>query len=266
MEYTPPATALETDILIAARQWFDDDPSDYPLSFSFSFLEEGEATTRELGKRSYASSAMLLKPSEGNLTIFCYVYDSYLAVSTFAQSLDILPGNVLDTSATTALLGSIQNTVDEGDVDGSSQLVSNIALTLNKDAARRRRRRLMSDDGGMDYDHHSHLRRLTSLDTSEASSTRENLMDFVVSTGSTASTDPLVTKQRAGTVELLVQTTEETSVGLLDKGADMMTDLVGTARMSGELAEGGANAMASALGLISLMSPNVLVHFLVYNV
>ena len=31
-----------------------------PLSFSFSYLEEGEATTRELGKRSYA--ALLLDP------------------------------------------------------------------------------------------------------------------------------------------------------------------------------------------------------------
>ena len=75
-------------------------------------------------------------------------------------------------------------------------------------------------------------------------------MDVVVSTGGSASADPLVTKQRAGTVQLLVQTTEETSAGLLDKGADLMTGLVGTASSAGELADGGANAMLSALGLM----------------
>ena len=256
LEYDPPALALQSDILLAARQWFDDDPSDYPLSFSFSYLEDGVASTRELGKRSYAPSAMLRKPSEGNLTIFCYVYDSYLAVATMVKYLPIKPGSVLNPEATGELLGSIQSTVDEGDVDGSSQLVSSIAATLNKDADRRRRRRMLLSATGAqesmmsEEDYAPHHRRLSTLDEGQASEARENLMDFVVSTGETASNDPLVTKQRAGTVELLVQTTEETSSGLLDKGAELMTGLIGTSKSAGEMAEGGAGSMVSALGLM----------------
>ena len=83
------ARALETDVTLNAVQWFDDDPADYPLSYSFGYRERGSSSLTALGKRSFAASAQMLKPPEGNFTIICLVYDSFLAYSEATTELGV---------------------------------------------------------------------------------------------------------------------------------------------------------------------------------
>ena len=52
MTYDEPARALEAEVTLSADLWFDDDPADYPLSYSFAYGTAGadQATASALGK------------------------------------------------------------------------------------------------------------------------------------------------------------------------------------------------------------------------
>ena len=41
VEFTPPAVALTTTIVLQARYWVDDDPEDLPLKYSFAYRPRG---------------------------------------------------------------------------------------------------------------------------------------------------------------------------------------------------------------------------------
>ena len=90
--FDPPARALETDIQLSAVQWFDDDPADYPLSYSFAYGLKGipESEYTMAGKRAFASSTLLLQPPEGIFSVVFLVYDSFLAYSKASTLLNVL--------------------------------------------------------------------------------------------------------------------------------------------------------------------------------
>jgi hypothetical protein len=82
--FVEPAYALETNIVLTARQWRDDDPDDLPLTFAFSYLTtaagvaEGVLTDSaqllSLGPRSSAKTTVWQKPPAGNFTVVLSVH------------------------------------------------------------------------------------------------------------------------------------------------------------------------------------------------
>ena len=78
---------------------------------------------------------------------------------------------------------------------------------------------------------------------------RESLIDFVVTTGATASVDPLATKQRSAVVETLAANADELTSGTLDKGTVLVNGFVETSRgTGGDVAEGAAESMLATVG------------------
>ena len=228
--FTVPARALETDVTLSAVQWFDDDPADYPLSYSFAYGLTGsdESSYTTAGKRSFAASTTLLKPPEGNFTVVCYVYDSFLAFSKATTTLSVLAAAPIGADSKARLNGDIQKSIDEGNTDGSSQIVTAVSETMNKPA-----------DG----------RRLQAADGIDKGAFREELMDFVVSTSGSASADPLATKQQADVVKSLAAKADELNTGTMDKGASLVDGLIATsAGGGGEMADGAAASMLTSLG------------------
>ena len=126
--------------------------------------------------------------------------------------------------------------MDEGNTDGSTQIVGSVGSTLNLQTARRR----LADDGSG---------RMLSEGGVDRSAFREGLMDFVVQTSGTTSSDPLATKQRAGDVATLGNQPDELSEGTLEKGAGLIDGLVSTsAGVGGEMADGAGEDMLSSMG------------------
>ena len=163
-----------------------------------------ESSFTTAGKRSFAASTVLLKPQAGNFTVLCSVFDSFFATSKAVQQLDVLPAPPITEETSVVLKGDIQKASDEGNGDGSSQMVGSIAETMNADAT--------SPDT-------SSSRMLSEFDKAGF---REELMDFVVAADGASSNDPYATKQRVDVVKALSNSPEEQTEGSLDKGSQLI--------------------------------------------
>eukprot|EP00900_Chrysochromulina_parva_P009144 jgi/Chrpa1/18230/Chrysochromulina_OHIO_Genome00005840-RA len=239
LKYTEPARALASTIELSADSWFDDDPADYPLSYSFSYglASAGAGNAIDLGRRSFAKSALLIKPEAGNFILYCYVYDSFLASATSARELLVLEAAPLTAAATAALTGDVRRQLDEGNPDGGAQLIGAVASTFNAQAntTRSNMRRLSEAEGG--------------LSTEAKAATRAALMQTVVQISGSAvnNPDPVKTKQTTMVIGSLMGAPEEQTGEAQDRGLNLLTGLLTATRARGQQMENGtAQAMLAA--------------------
>jgi hypothetical protein len=251
LRYTEPARALASTIELSADSWFDDDPADYPLSYSFSYglASAGAGNAIDLGRRSFAKSALLIKPEAGNFILYCYVYDSFLASATSARELLVLEAAPLTAAATAALTGDVRRQLDEGNPDGGAQLIGAVASTFNAQAntTSSNMRRLSEAEGG--------------LSTEAKAATRAALMQTVVQISGSAvnNPDPVKTKQTTMVIGSLMGAPEEQTGEAQDRGLNLLTGLLTATRARGQQMENGtAQAMlAATTGMIKGNNHNV---------
>ena len=253
LQYTPPAVALSTEIVLMATGWHDE-PEDMPLRYAFScwpLRSPADATgvTTPLSKQSVVPSTSWLAP-EGNWTVAVSVTDVFGAASTAEHPLTV-GAVVLSAAKAASLLESAEGSVATGDVSGALRLAGSLADALNQQAAgSRAAARLLSeslsengtafegDNGTALSDNQAEAARITTL--------RDDLMSVVGVSADGATQDAESISQVVAAVDALVGGDCQNTT--LAKGTSILATMVGGARGEAGLAGGVPERMASAIG------------------
>ena len=139
LSFSSPIVALQSEVEIEAYQWTDDDPSDLPITYSFAYapsnlpVPEALDSATGLSKRSMSTS-ILWQPPAGNWTVFCYIYDAFLASTSESANLLVHGAPDLDAETAFGIVAGIKVAQREGDSSASLRSIASLANLLNEPA------------------------------------------------------------------------------------------------------------------------------------